>query len=90
QQLFVGGRAVPALGEARIDVVSPIDGRLLTTIADGNAGDIDRAVKRARDAFEQGGWSRAAPAQRKKVLLRFADLIEQHALEIAVLGVRDN
>ncbi|MBA1993757.1 aldehyde dehydrogenase, partial [Escherichia coli] len=49
QQLFVGGRAVPALGEARIDVVSPIDGRLLTTIADGNAGDIDRAVKRARD-----------------------------------------
>jgi len=81
---------MPSLSEARLDVVSPIDGQVLTTIADGDAADIDRAVKRARDAFEHGAWSRAAPAQRKKVLLRFADLIEPHALEIAVLGVRDN
>ncbi|HEX7924646.1 MAG TPA: aldehyde dehydrogenase family protein, partial [Bradyrhizobium sp.] len=90
QQLFIGGRPVQATGEARLDVVSPIDGQVLTTIADGDAADIELAVKRARQAFEQGSWSRAAPAQRKKVLLRFADLIEQHALEIAVLGVRDN
>ncbi|WP_407147213.1 aldehyde dehydrogenase [Bradyrhizobium sp. ORS 86] len=90
QQLFVGGRSVPAARDARLDVVSPIDGRVLTTIADGDASDIDLAVSRARQAFEQGGWSRAAPAQRKKVLLRFAELIEQHAFEIAVLGVRDN
>jgi len=90
QQLFIGGRATPAIGEARLDVVSPIDGRLLTTIADADGADIDIAVRRARLAFEQGSWSRAAPAQRKKILLRFADLIEQHALEIAVLGVRDN
>ncbi len=90
QQLFVGGRPEPALSEQRLDVVSPIDGEVLTTIVDGNAADIDRAVKQARLVFEQGSWSRAAPAQRKKVLLRFAELIEQHALEIAVLGVRDN
>lgn len=70
--------------------MSPIDGRLFTTIADGDANDIDRAVKHARRAFDGGSWSRAAPAHRKKVLLRFAELIEQHALEIAVLGVRDN
>ncbi|KWV58635.1 aldehyde dehydrogenase [Bradyrhizobium macuxiense] len=90
QQLFVGGRSTQASGNARLDVVSPIDGRVLTTIADGDATDIDLAVSRARQAFEQGTWSRAAPAQRKKVLLKFAELIEQHALEIAVLGVRDN
>lgn len=76
QQLFIGGRPAQAIGEARLDVVSPIDGQVLTTIADGDAADIDLAVKRARQAFEQGSWSRAAPAQRKKVLLRFADLIE--------------
>jgi 4-(gamma-glutamylamino)butanal dehydrogenase len=90
QQLFVGGRPTAAAGAARLDVVSPIDGQVLTTIADGDSADIDLAVKAARQAFEQGGWSRAAPANRKKILLRFADLIEQHALEIAVLGVRDN
>ena len=90
QQLFVGGRPTPAISDARLDVVSPIDGRTLTTIADGGAIDVDLAVKRARQAFDEGSWSRAAPAHRKKVLLRFAELIEHHALEIAVLGVRDN
>ena len=90
QQLFVGGKPTPAIGGARLDVVSPIDGHILTTIADADGADVDLAVKRARLAFEKGSWSGATPAQRKKILLRFADLIEQHALEIAVLGVRDN
>src|SRR3984885_4969266 len=88
QQLFIGGRASAATGGARLDVVSPIDGRLLTTIADGDAADVDRAVRAARQAFDNGAWSRAAPAYRKKILLRFADLVENHALELAVLGVR--
>jgi gamma-glutamyl-gamma-aminobutyraldehyde dehydrogenase len=90
QQLFIGGRPTVATGGARLDVVSPIDGRLLTTIADGDAADVDRAVRAARQAFDNGAWSRAAPAHRKKILLRFAELVESHALELAVLGVRDN
>ena len=44
----------------------------------------------ARRAFDDGRWSRAAPAHRKKVLHKLADLIEENALELAVLGVRDN
>ncbi len=44
----------------------------------------------ARRAFDDGRWSRLAPSGRKKVLHRLADLIEKHALELAVLGVRDN
>lgn len=51
---------------------------------------MDRAVAAARRAFDDGRWSRRAPAERKKVLLRLAELIEKHALELAVLGVRDN
>src|SRR3984885_3244499 len=90
QQLFIGGRPSAASGGARRDGLSPIVGRLLTTIADGDAADVDRAVKAARQAFDDGAWSRAAPAYRKKILLRFADLVENHALELAVLGVRDN
>jgi 4-(gamma-glutamylamino)butanal dehydrogenase len=88
RHLFVGGGWVDA--ERTLDVISPIDGSLLTTIADAQPADVDLAVAAARSAFEKGVWSRAAPAERKKVLHRVADLIEKHALELAVLGVRDN
>ncbi len=73
-----------------MDVISPIDGKKLTTISDASAQDVDLAVKAARTAFEKGSWSKAAPGERKKVLLRVAELIERDALELAVLGVRDN
>ncbi len=90
QALFINGiRQDPADG-AVLDVVSPIDGRRLTTIADAGAEDVDRAVKAARAAFDRGRWAKAAPAERKRVLLRIGELIEKHALELAVLGVRDN
>ncbi|KRB55150.1 aldehyde dehydrogenase [Rhizobium sp. Root708] len=90
QALFIGGAWQAAEGAATLDVISPIDGQRLTTIADAGPRDIDRAVQAARTAFEEGTWSRAAPAERKKVLLKIADLIEKNALELAVLGVRDN
>ncbi len=51
---------------------------------------MDRAVAAARRAFDDGRWSRAAPAERKRVLHRIADIIEERALELTVLGVRDN
>ena len=90
QSLFIDGRWQAARSGAAMDVVSPIDGRALTTIADAGAEDVDLAVAAARAAFEKGAWSRAAPAERKKILLRIAELIEKHTLELAVLGVRDN
>ncbi|MEZ5811744.1 MAG: aldehyde dehydrogenase [Rhizobiaceae bacterium] len=89
-RLFIGGRQVSAEDGSTLDVTSPIDGSLLTTIADGGARDADAAVAAARAAFDKGVWSRAAPAERKKVMHAIADAIEAHALELAVLGVRDN
>lgn len=90
QHHFIAGAVTEGASGARLDVLSPIDGRTLTTIADGDAEDIDRAVQAARHVYENGAWSRTTPAERKKTLLRFADLVERHALELAVLGVRDN
>jgi gamma-glutamyl-gamma-aminobutyraldehyde dehydrogenase len=90
QQLFIGGRWVAATDAKSIDVISPIDGSKLTTLADAKSEDVDKAVANARAAFDSGVWSRAAPADRKRVLLRIADLIEKNALDLAVLGVRDN
>ena len=88
--LFIGGQFVPAADGQEIDVVSPIDGKVFSAIAAGSVLDADRAVAAARASYEAGKWSRSAPAERKKVLFRIAELIEKHALELAVLGVRDN
>ena len=90
QKLFIYGQFVPAYDGGEMDVVSPIDGRVFTRISAGSARDVDAAVAAARASFEAGKWSRSAPAERKKVMFRIAELIEKHALELAVLGVRDN
>lgn len=90
QKLFINGQFVAATDGAEMDVTSPIDGRLFTKIAAGSARDVDAAVAAARASFEAGTWSRSPPADRKKVMFRMAELIEKHALELAVLGVRDN
>jgi 4-(gamma-glutamylamino)butanal dehydrogenase len=73
-----------------LDVESPLDGQRFTTIAAGTVSDVDTAVAAARRSFESGVWSKAAPAERKKKLSKLADLIEKHALDLTVLGVRDN
>ncbi len=90
QALFIGGRWEPAASGATMPVTSPIDGTRLARIADAGAADVDRAVAAARAAFASGVWSRAAPAERKRVMHRIADRIEAEALALAVLGVRDN
>ena len=87
---LIDGKHVPASDGGRMEVVSPIDGTVLTTTAAGTAADMEAAIASARAAFEDGRWSGQPPAARKKVLLKWADLIEANALELAVLGVRDN
>lgn len=90
RKLLIEGRWVAADDGAEIEVITPIDGTVLTTMARGGVAEMARAVASARAAFDDGRWSRQPPAARKKVLHRWADLIEAHALELAVLGVRDN
>ncbi len=90
QGLFIGGSRRSAARGGYRAVVSPLDGTTLTTLAEGDTSDVDDAVSSARTAFKKGGWSKAAPAERKKIMHRIADLIDRNALELAVLGVRDN
>ncbi|MEI9430181.1 aldehyde dehydrogenase family protein [Mesorhizobium sp. Cs1299R1N3] len=87
---FIDNEAVPAASGEDMPVFSPIDGTELTRLAVSGGEDMDRAVTAARRAFEAGDWARMAPMDRKKIMFRWADLIDRHALEIAVLGVRDN
>ena len=86
----INGERVPASDGGTMTVVSPIDGVALTTMARGTPEDVDSAIAAARRAFDNGIWSDFPPAARKKILLKWADLIEANALELAVLGVREN
>ncbi|WP_137109579.1 aldehyde dehydrogenase [Rhodobacter sp. SY28-1] len=87
---LIDGQSVPASDGGTTVVVSPIDGTPLTTYARGTQADSEAAITAARRAFDDGRWSDLAPAARKKILLKWADLIEAHAVELAVLGVREN
>jgi gamma-glutamyl-gamma-aminobutyraldehyde dehydrogenase len=89
QKLFIDGKWQAGTG-GELDVISPIDGEVFTTIARGASQDMERAIKSARTAFDDGRWSKMPPAARQKVMHRLADLIAENALEFAVLGVRDN
>lgn len=89
QKLLIEGKWLDGEG-GETTVLSPINGKPLTTTAAASAADVGRAVASARAAFDDGRWSRMAPAGRKAVLHRLADLIDKHTLELAVLGVRDN
>ena len=86
---WIDGRYVPAASGATFDCVSPIDGRVLARVASTDQVDADQAVAAARRAFEQGRWSRQAPAARKKVLVRFAELLLAHREELALLETID-
>jgi len=86
---FIDGQYRDAADGATFNCLSPVDGRLLAKVASCDAADAERAVQSARSAFEAGTWSQQAPAARKAVLVRFAELLEEHAEELALLETLD-
>jgi len=86
---LIGGQRVWALGGQQFDNRSPIDGRSLGMVARCDGQDIDAAVVSARSAFEARAWAGKAPAQRKRVLIKFAELIQQYGAELALLETLD-
>ncbi|MDG2526714.1 aldehyde dehydrogenase [Stenotrophomonas sp. HITSZ_GD] len=86
---FIDGRYVEAANGASFECRSPIDGRLLGRIAKCGEEDINRAVAAARRSFESGAWSRATPVHRKRTVQKFAQLVEAHADELALLETLD-
>lgn len=81
---LVGGRRLLSDATTGFDLISPRDGAVLAVVADGAASDVDAAVRSARAAFDSGVWSRAAAIERGRVLVRFGDLVEEHARELAL------
>jgi gamma-glutamyl-gamma-aminobutyraldehyde dehydrogenase len=87
---LIGGRFVNAISAEEFETVNPATGRTLTSIARCGALEVDDAVGAARQAFERGVWSRAAPKHRKKVLLRLADLVEANLETLALMESLDS
>ncbi|MDX1609246.1 MAG: aldehyde dehydrogenase [Halofilum sp. (in: g-proteobacteria)] len=86
---FIDGRFVEPASGREFDCVNPATGAVLTRVGEGEAEDIDRAVRAARGAFEDGRWSGRHPRTRKAVLQRLAQLIESHQAELALLETLD-
>ena len=86
---FIGGDYTHGIEGQTFDCLSPIDGRLLAKVASCSAADADHAVGVARAAFDSGVWSRMAPADRKQVMIRFGDLLQANADELALLETLD-
>ena len=88
-QLFINGDFVDAAGGETFEKITPIDGTVQGPVASGQAADVDRAVAAAKAAFDDGRWSGLDPAERKRLLLRFADEIDSAAEQIAMAETTD-
>ena len=85
---FIGGRFVPPHSAAYIDDINPATEEVIAAIPDSDGQDIDDAVAAAREAFPS--WSRTPAAERSRLLLKLADLIEQNLEQLARLESEDN
>ena len=88
-RIFINGEYSAAADNSVFATVDPAAQQTLAEVARGKKADVDRAVQAARSAFERGDWSQASPAQRKAVLNKFADLMEAHCEELALLETLD-
>jgi aldehyde dehydrogenase (NAD+) len=86
--LLIDGQHVASLGGRTFNTLNPATEQVIATIAEGNADDVDRAVAAARRAFE-GPWRTMRASERGQILLRLAELMKQHADEIAELESLD-
>src|SRR5450631_4531144 len=90
RKLLIDGAWVAAVSGKTFEVRDPSSDQVIAHCALGDAADVDLAVAAARRAFESGDWSRMKPVDRERLLHRLADLIEQHADELAELEAIDN
>jgi gamma-glutamyl-gamma-aminobutyraldehyde dehydrogenase len=85
EQMWVNGDWVSPRLDAVTPVVSPRDGAIVAHVGAADPSDVDHAVAGARRAFESGVWSRRSARSRGEVLIRWADILEQHRAELALL-----
>jgi acyl-CoA reductase-like NAD-dependent aldehyde dehydrogenase len=86
---FIGGHFVESANGETFEAINPATEQPSARVARGGADEVDRAVAAAKDAFDDGEWSRAKPSQRRKVLFKAADLLEQRSDDIRRLETQE-
>lgn len=89
-QAFISGRFTAAVSGKTLETTNPATGEILTHIAACDNADVNLAVQGARSAFEAGSWSQLHPGERKAVLLKLADLLENEVTQLAVMESLDS
>ncbi|WP_321871341.1 aldehyde dehydrogenase [Paraburkholderia tropica] len=89
-EAFIDGAFQPSVSGATFATTNPATNEVLAHIAACNAADVDRAVASARAAYRDGRWRKLPPSQRKSILLKFADLLEANAHELATMESLDS
>ena len=90
KKLYIGGEFVDAASGQTFATYNPADGQKLADVAHGQAEDIDRAVRAARTAFEDGPWSRMKANERERMIWRVGDILSARAEEFGQLEALDN
>src|SRR5713101_5488698 len=90
RKMLIDGKWVEAASGKTFETPNPATGEVLARVAEGGAEDVERAVRAARRAFDEGRWPHFPPPERERFLLKVADLIETHADELAQLETLDN
>jgi len=90
RKMLIDGKWVEAASGKTFETPDPATGKVLARVAEGDKEDVDRAARAARRAFDEGPWPRWTPAERERLLLKIADLIEAHGLELAQIETLDN
>ena len=87
---FIDGKFRVAKSKNSFDAINPATGETIAQVAACDASDVDFAVRKAREAFDDGRWSRLHPAERKQILIRLAKLMRRNRHELAVMESIDS
>src|SRR3954464_14751081 len=90
RKMFIDGKWAAAASGKTFPVYNPATGEVMAQVAEGDREDINRAVKAARKAFEDGPWSTMTSSERGRLMWKLADLIEEHLEEFAQIESLDN
>jgi aldehyde dehydrogenase (NAD+) len=89
-QCFIGGQWIPSASGKTFETINPATEEVIAQVAEGDAADVDLAVKAARAAFDKGPWRTLDARERGRLMNKLADLIEEDADELAQLETLDN
>jgi aldehyde dehydrogenase (NAD+) len=89
-ECFIGGKWVPAASGKTFETINPANEEVIAQVAEGDAEDVDAAVTAARDALENGPWSKMDARDRGRLLYKLADLMEDELDDLAALETLDN